>query len=533
MFRTGLTFAVTSRGRPVNNDTAQPQQASTSSIQHQRPDGERPPNRNPGANASLASKLRSSIASHVMVRDNNGGMIKPVIVSERMLNALIDRWRSPENKGYFVRGIPGTTPQHNVRSITLLDLKTGKCVTAGTRDNAGALVKFSQQSISKSVAEALAVKLLAENGAANEVKAFERMVGFDASGRPYNDHATYPDRPGVPFNSSVNKGALKTWDIIITQAKKQKRDPFELYLGFERQLAGNSTLNFKQDMANGEFNYRPAEGQESNNMQMLAELQADGSLDNPREEVYLAYCKACAIMVNTEDAARIKAGLRTGRYAGTAGRFMSAEKAEVLTRSTAVHGMYDESGHIFTNTGASAKSGVDGGLIGSLPSKIHGNPDIIFASHHAALNPKGNSLEGNRWLEKLSSMPLIFADDKKLSKVSTLAKGALRNVRDKAAPAIAVPARSPEAMDLELRAGMADGGVQRLEAALNHRLGDHYKGGFYLKEAKSGKSLNGASLLLTETDKKGNDKHYYHVPDKHNIEKVIVTWALPSEYRLP
>lgn len=528
-----LPNAITSRSSPATDATPQPQRASNSSLQNQRPHDERPLNRNPGANSGLASKLRNSVADHVKVRGTDGSMIRPVIVRERMLEELIDRWKSPFRKGYFVRGIPGTAPQYDVRSLTLLDLKTGKCVTAGTRNEAGELVKFSQQSMSKSVAEALAIKLLTDNGASDGAKAFQQRVGFDASGRAYNDHATYPDRPGVPFNSSVNIGALKTWDIIITEASKQNRDPFDLYLGFERQLAGNPALNFNEGMANGEFTFKPADGSESNNMQMLAKLESAGNLDNPREQVYRAYCKACAIMVNTEDSARVRASLRTGKYLGTETRFLPVEMADLLNRSTAVHGMYDESGRLFVTTGAAVKSGVDGGLMGSLPSKIRGNPDIIFASHHAALNSKGNSLEGDRWLQKLSLMPLIFADDEKISKASVLTKGLLRKVRGKTPHVAAVPMRSPEAMDRDLRAGMTEGGEQRLNNELERMLGLNYKGGFYLKEAKSAKSLNGAQLLLEEADERGNGKRYYRVPDKHNIEKVIVTSVTPSNYQLP
>jgi glutaminase len=510
---------------------ASPQQLpSNASSAHQRPCEERPLTRNPRANSGLASKLRNSVVNHVKVLDTEGKMINPVIVTETMLGELIEQHKSPVQKGYFVDGIPGTDPKYDVRSLTLLDLKTGKCVTAGTRNGDGELVKYSQQSMSKPVAEALAIKLLVENGASDGMKAFRKMVGFDASGRAYNDHATYPDRPGVPFNSSVNKGALKTWDIIITEARKQGQDPFTLYLDFERQLSGNAGLDFKKEMAEGEFGYKPANGGESNNMQMLAELKDAGNLQNSREEVYLAYCQACAIMINTEDSAHIRAGLRTGKYAGTGEQFMSAEMANLVNRSTAVHGMYDESGMTFVETGASVKSGVDGGLMASLPSRIEGNPDLIFASHHAALNANGNSLEGKKWLRKLSGMPLIFADDAKLAKPATVARGALRKMRA-ATPRIATTqVRSPEAIDRELRANLADGDEQRLQEMLRNTLQGKYKGKFYLKEPKSAKSLEAARYLFSAPDVHGNVKRYYHVPDNHHIEKVVVVQE-PSQER--
>jgi hypothetical protein len=231
-------------------------------------------------------------------------------------------------------------------------------------------------------------------------------------------------------------------------------------------------------------------------------------------------------MINTEDSARIRAGLRTGKYGGTGETFMSAEMADLVNRSTTVHGMYDESGMTFVETGASVKSGVDGGLMASLPSKIEGNPDLIFASHHAALNANGNSLEGKKWLKKLSGMPLIFADDPKLAKPATVAKGALQKMRTATPRVAAIQVRSPEAIDRELRANLAEGDEQRVEDALQHKLQGKYKGRFYLKEPKSAKSLEGATYLFSARDVHGNLKRYYHVPDNHHIEKVVVTHQL-------
>jgi hypothetical protein len=65
---------------------------------------------------------------------------------------------------------------------------------------------------------------------------------------------------------------------------------------------------------------------------------------------------------------------------------------------------------------------------------------------------------------------------------------------------------------------------------LRNTLQGKYKGKFYLKEPKSAKSLEAARYLFSAPDVHGNVKRYYHVPDNHHIEKVVVVQE-PSQER--
>jgi len=479
-----------------------------------------------------------NLAAKVKITTTDGKRVHANVITPDLLLGIIGRRKSPDGMGKFVTGISGLNSNYKVRAITILDPKTGKLTTGALGENGEVLrdseklVKYSQMSMSKPVAEALAKSLIGVN-------AFKALVGSDASGRPYDSDVTYPDRPAIPYNGNVNIGALKVWDILVSEAKKQKVEPIKLYMDFLKKLTNNDTPEVNRNIADGQFNYPPLDGGESNNMKLLAKLQEHGNLENQREEVYKAYCDACAVMITSEDSVRIRSKFENGTDPATGERLMSQVVAEHTKRSMTISGMYDESGYDYANFGVEgAKSGVDGGIMFGLKSKIPGNPDLIVAVHHAGLNPRGNSAEGTKWMKDLSRMTLISSDDPLLSNPKTIAKGAFKEAknlwrerfsfRPAEAGAAGSSSQSQAEIDRELGNSMTQGGRDRLEAKIREQLalkGESYKGGLYLKHLKSANSLNGGSLLFTEADTNGNMKSYYHVPDRHHLEKVVVVDA--------
>jgi len=127
-----------------------------------------------------------------------------------------------------VDGIPNTKPDAEKRSLTVMNAQTGEMVSTGDMNH-----RFSQQSMSKPTAMALAMKLM---GGPN---AYRQYVGVEASGRPYNATELLPD--GRPFNSSVNAGALATW-VLIHAHTPQGKKAFDLYMDEMKTLTGNPNL---------------------------------------------------------------------------------------------------------------------------------------------------------------------------------------------------------------------------------------------------------------------------------------------------
>ncbi|MEA3119726.1 MAG: glutaminase, partial [Paraburkholderia sp.] len=183
-------------------------------------------------------------------------------VTPKLLEDIIASRRSPVGKGKPVEGIPYTNPDPEKRSITVMNARTGQLVCVGDMNH-----RFSQQSMSKPTAMALAMKLMG-----GDDSRYRQFVGVEASGRPYNAHDLLPD--GRPFNSSVNMGALATWVLIMAHTP-QGEDPFKLFLNEMKSMTNNPNLDFNEKMAHGQFAHRP-EGEKSGNQKLLDVLDDTG-----------------------------------------------------------------------------------------------------------------------------------------------------------------------------------------------------------------------------------------------------------------
>lgn len=434
------------------------------------------------------------------------------VISQELLQAIIDSRMSPKGKGKPVAGIPHTRPNDEERTLTLMNITTGTLYTAGPP------VQFAQQSMSKPIAQSLAIELMG-------LRAYKQHIGSEASGRTYDSAETLPHRTGVPFNAHVNIGALKVWDLIISNTP-DGLDPFENYLQYVRRLAGNDQLSCNEPMAQGEFSFQPASGKISANRTLLRKLQEDGALQNDPDEVLLAYCRACAVMISTADAARICGVIfNRGVAPQTEVRHMPAEVARRTATSMAVSGLYDESGKYFSDTGFQGKSGVDGGVMGALP--VSNRRDIIVAAHHSDLNSAGNSGEALKWIKTLGAMNLVFPEDvatrparRWLPRPSRLSGFP----PPPPGPKIELK-KSPRLLDLELRNDMTPDALKKLELKIAEATSGSVvqKTGFYLKPAQDEKSIPpDHRFLMAARDKNHILKYYSFVPDVHQLHKIVV-----------
>jgi glutaminase len=465
-------------------------------------------------------------------------------VNQPLLDEVIRASMPPLNKGKPVAGIPNTNPDPEAPSITVMNAKTGQIVSAGDTDHL-----FSQQSMSKPTAMALAIKLM---GGGHD--AYRRYVAVEASGRPYNDAALLAD--GRSFNSNVNIGALATW-VLIHAHTPEGQDPFELYLNLMKQMTGNPNLRVNDDMAEGEFKHKPAGGGKSGNEQLMEVLEQKGLMkvlrkpgdrSSPEEQkkaadevakrAFLNYCRACAVMVNTPDMAKVAAVYRNGGVlmdpSAGATQVLPKAIADFVHGSNDVSGSYNESGTQFAKNKFGGKSGVDGGIFGSL----HGHDGLVVATYHSDLNAAGNSGAGQKWIARLNKMKLAFPPDAAPQRADPPRGGIMTRILS-AFSANGAPAHnsqsglgtlspgdlgpSPRELDQRLGSQTTESSLDTLRTKLGALNG---REGFYMKLPNFSKSkdpLLGAVKLLTAPDKQDRLKNYYLAEGDHQLHKVVVT----------
>ncbi|MCI3203902.1 hypothetical protein DBA20_02860 [Pandoraea capi] len=491
------------------------------------------------------------------------------VVDTTLLDEVIRARMSPVGEGAPVQGIPGTAPRADKRAISLMNTQTGQIVSVGDPHH-----RFSQQSMSKPMAMALAIRLMGD-----QPEHYRQHIASEPSELPYNDPALMPD--GRPFNSSVNIGALATWMLIHIHTPSGK-EPFDLYLELMRELTGNTCLTVNEEMALGEFRYCPPGAERSRNRLLLAKLTDVGFVDDDSllryalrkhgggtikahttrdgtlapsfvvacrhalsEDALLSYCRACAVMVNTEDMVRVAGvfrneGVWVDGVDGARKQVLPAAIADYVRHSNDMGGSYEESGTQYAKNAFGGKTGVDGGIFGSL----YRHANLVIATHHSDLNAAGNSGEGQKWINALNRLSLTFPSSPGTAKAGSLPLTRVRSIATRMP--IGALGLSPRDVDRRLQMDMTDETRRSLMDAMP--LIDGAPQQFYAKAPDGRKSKDqtfGGTLLVSAADIHGTMKRYYHMSkDRHALGKVVVVdeahqqeapWkrALSGRYRTP
>lgn len=242
--------------------------------------------------------------------------------------------------------------------------------------------RFTIQSVVKPVLLLLA---LMDNGE----EYVRSRVGVEATGKPFDainvtDQTLLSDH----LNPMVNMGAIAMCSLIRGASYEER---FQRLLGLTRALAGDP------DICLDEAVYLSEKRTGHKNRALAFLLKSYGLLQDDVEEVLDCYFKACSISVNSKDLAQIGFVLANrGKLPQTDERVFPSRYAHYVNAILMTCGMYDGSGDFAVRVGVPAKSGVGGGIMAVVPTRMGIG---IFSP---GLDDKGNSLAGIQVLERLS-----------------------------------------------------------------------------------------------------------------------------------
>ncbi|UOR12961.1 glutaminase A [Halobacillus amylolyticus] len=275
----------------------------------------------------------------------------------------------------YIPALSKQDPEDLAVSIYYLD---GECIHAGKVENC-----FTLQSISKVIALALA---LIDNG---EDYVFGR-VGMEPTGDPF--HSIYrleQHRPSKPLNPMINAGALAVSNMIrgVTPDEKVGR-----LLSFIHEMTDDHSISFSREVASSEFETAFL------NRSLLYYLKQHKVVTGSVEETLDAYTKQCSIELNVRHLSKIGALFANeGKDLHSGRQIIPKHFARICKTFMVTCGMYDASGAFAIKVGIPAKSGVSGGVLGS----VNGFGGI--AVYGPALDTKGNSVVGLKLIEMLSN----------------------------------------------------------------------------------------------------------------------------------
>ena len=241
---------------------------------------------------------------------------------------------------------------------------------------------FTIQSIVKPI---LLLQALLDNG----VEYVMQRVGAEATGKPFdaiNVGEQYLNSSNI--NPMVNMGAIVMCSLIHGRSYEER---FQRLLELIRRIVGGGEVTIDEAV------YRSEKSHGSKNRALAYLLKSQGLLEDDVEEVLDCYFRACSIQVDCKALAHIGAVLSNrGRIPQTDERIFPAAMAQSVNAILTTCGMYDGSGEFALRVGIPAKSGVGGGIMAVVPTRMG------IGIYGPALDRKGNSVAGIRLLERLS-----------------------------------------------------------------------------------------------------------------------------------
>lgn len=241
--------------------------------------------------------------------------------------------------------------------------------------------QFSIQSVSKPFVYAMA---LADRG----LERVNQSVGEEPSGDPFNS-ISLDEKTGRPDNPMINIGAVTTHALVHSKgASREERE--------KRILAGMSAFAGRE-LSYDDAVYESEIDKAWRNLALAALVRANDLIISDPAEVVRGYTRQCSALVTTKDLAVMGMTLASGGVNPQTGERVVPEwvAQQVLSVMTTC-GMYDAAGDWLTNVGIPAKSGVSGGIMGSLPGQMGA------AAFSPPIDKFGNSVRGVDAFERMS-----------------------------------------------------------------------------------------------------------------------------------
>lgn len=309
-------------------------------------------------------------------------MVKLQCQSIEELQLLVNKAKKYTDQGKVADYIPALRMANPDSLSIALYYPDGNCYSAGDVSE-----NLTLQSISKVISLALALMDWGED------YVFDH-VGQEPTGDPFNSIAKLEiSKPSKPLNPMINAGALAVTHMIKGESVEER---FQRLLTLIQKLANNSSIGYSREIARSEFETADL------NRSLCYFLKQHGIINEEVEQLIDLYTRQCSIEMNCLDLSRIGCVLAfDGKDPLTEVQLIPANIARICKTFMVTCGMYNASGEFAIKVGIPAKSGVSGGILGTVPGRCG------IGVYGPALDEKGNSVAGIQLLKMMSEKYML------------------------------------------------------------------------------------------------------------------------------
>lgn len=242
---------------------------------------------------------------------------------------------------------------------------------------------FSMQSISKVIIYILALENLG-------IERIRKSIGVKPTALPFNSVVDLELAGGKPRNPLVNAGAMAATTLLF---EKFGDKTFDVILEKVRLMADNNSIVVSEEI------FQSERSSAFTNFALFNLMVARGILPNnlPNEKIADIYFRACSILVNVENLARIGFVISNDGYDSISkSQKFESQYGQRIRTVMAMAGMYDYCGEFAQGVGLPAKSGVGGGIMTA------SKDGFSIATYCPGLDSYGNSLVGIKMLSMMN-----------------------------------------------------------------------------------------------------------------------------------